>query len=247
MCGVFNGTLFLSAIRVHNMAMLDASGVQMSIIPQAFLEVSEFLQCSPFEEKYTIQDTIGQGCFATVHRCQSKETGQQYAVKVQQLDTLSPRHLECLKHEILTQQGVDHIGVVKLLDVLIWDGNIYLVQELMEGGDTAELLLSQGQLSADDVVRLLRSVLSAVCALHDNGIVHRDLKPANVLLPDKGTCACVAYRKSPVVLAFVASTVCMQGTRWMRMPVFACLLFVFMSMCVCRLKCFREHSHMIVP
>ena len=180
-------SLFLSAIRFHNMAMFDASGVQ-TIVPQALLELSEFLQCSPFEEKYRIQETIGQGCFATVHRCQSKETGQQYAVKVQQLDTLSPRHLECLKHEILTQKGVDHIGVVKMLDVLIWDGNIYVVQELMEGGDAAELLLSQGQLSADDVVRLLRSVLSA---LHDNGIVHRDLKPANLLLPDKGMCACV--------------------------------------------------------
>ena len=211
----FHGTLFHSTMLLHNMAMFDASGVETSIVPQALLEVREFLQCSPFEEKYTILNMMGQGCFATVHRCQSKETGHQYAVKVQQLDTLSARHLECLKHEILTQKRVDHIGIVKLLDVLIWDGNIYLVQELMEGGDAAELLLSQGHLSADDVVRLLRSVLSAVCALHDNGIVHRDLKPANVLLPDKGTCACIAYHNSLVVVAFAASTLCMQGTTCM--------------------------------
>ena len=83
-------------------------------------------------------------------------------------------------------------SILELQDVLIRDRSICLVQELMEGCDAAELLLHSGQLSADDVVRLLCTVLRALRALHENGIVHRDLKLANVLLPGNCTCACVA-------------------------------------------------------
>ena len=109
-----------------------------------------------------------------------------HAVKVQPSDQLSPRHLETLKREIQCHKSMDHVNIVKLHEVVVWNGAVFLVQELMEGGDVAELLLRRGPLPEADIVLLLRSVLSAVCELHDKGSAHQDLKPANVLLPAPG-------------------------------------------------------------
>ena len=168
------------------MANSAGSVFEAALVPEALSQVRDLLLCGPFESKYEVLDKLGQGCFATVHRCRSRETGQLYAVKVQPLNQLSPRHLEALEREIQCHKGMDHVNIVKLHEVVVWNGAVFLVQELMEGGDVAELLLRRGPLPEADVVLLLRSVLSAVCELHDKGIAHRDLKPANVLLPASG-------------------------------------------------------------
>jgi serine/threonine-protein kinase len=77
---------------------------------------------------------------------------------------------------------IRHSNVVDVTDVGVEGGLPYLVMELLEGEDLAELLARKGRLVVEDAVDLLLGVVAALGAAHDAGVVHRDLKPQNVFV-----------------------------------------------------------------
>jgi len=58
---------------------------------------------------------------------------------------------------------------------------IYLVTELLEGGELFDLIVERGHFSETDASKLIRKVVEALAYLHSKNIVHRDLKPENLL------------------------------------------------------------------
>jgi eukaryotic-like serine/threonine-protein kinase len=66
------------------------------------------------------------------------------------------------------------------------DGVAYIVMERLEGETLADQLAREGQLSVDEVVRLVRHVAAALSVAHERGVVHRDIKPANLFLTRSG-------------------------------------------------------------
>jgi len=79
-----------------------------------------------------------------------------------------------------------HPCIVSIQDILLDDGEPWLVMDLVRGRSLAERLEAGGPLSVEDAVRVARAVLSALASCHALGIVHRDIKPANVMLSDDG-------------------------------------------------------------
>ena len=79
-------------------------------------------QCVPFENKYHLLEQLGQGCCAVVYKCIAKESGECFAVKPQCLNSLAARDRECLKNEVRIQSALAHSNVVKLEEVLYWEG-----------------------------------------------------------------------------------------------------------------------------
>src|SRR5262249_37159212 len=82
---------------------------------------------------------------------------------------------------------VHHPNVVVVYDAGDDGGQLFLVMELVDGGDLARQLAQRGRLEVDQAIRVVDGVLAALEALHAAGIVHRDVKPANVLLTGDGT------------------------------------------------------------
>ncbi|CAM9946573.1 unnamed protein product, partial [Choristocarpus tenellus] len=80
--------------------------------------------------------------------------------------------------------------IIKLEDIFQTDGAVYLVMELVSGGDLFDRIVERGIYSEDSAQELLFQVLTAVAYLHEKDIVHRqglerrrwDLKPENILL-----------------------------------------------------------------
>lgn len=66
------------------------------------------------------------------------------------------------------------------------DDTIVLVMPLVHGGTVASLLREHGTLSPSLSAVLLRQLLEALAAMHENHWVHRDVKPANLLLDATG-------------------------------------------------------------
>jgi len=76
---------------------------------------------------------------------------------------------------------LDHPNVVKLLEAYESKSYVYLVMELVTGGELFDRIVEKGSYTEKDAADLIKQVLSAVNYMHESGVVHRDLKPENLL------------------------------------------------------------------
>jgi serine/threonine protein kinase len=81
---------------------------------------------------------------------------------------------------------VDHVGAIKIHDVVKEDGCPWIVMEMLSGRTLAAALDADGPLPIDQVTEIGLRLLDVLQATHRAGIVHRDVKPANVHLCDGG-------------------------------------------------------------
>ncbi len=87
----------------------------------------------------------------------------------------------------LAAQLCGHPHVVAVYDVLVDDGDIWLVMEYLPARSLREILDDQGPLDCGEVARIGAHIADALAAAHDRGIEHRDVKPGNVLIGHDGT------------------------------------------------------------
>lgn len=96
------------------------------------------------------------------------------------------RAVENIIQERRILEEIDHAFVCNLRYAFQDDENMFMVLDLMLGGDLRFHLERQGTMK-EDVVRFYMAELAlGLQYLHSKRIVHRDLKPDNVLLDEKG-------------------------------------------------------------
>ncbi|ODQ50972.1 kinase-like protein, partial [Saitoella complicata NRRL Y-17804] len=141
-----------------------------------------------FDSKYTLAEVLGKGSFATVHRAVSRSTGQSVAVKVIRKKRFAalPQASVLFRREVEILRQLEHPSVVEYVDYFEDQSTIWLVMELVPGGDLGELVSEQGPFTSDDTWTriIVKQILEGVQYLHSLGITHRDLKPENILLRD---------------------------------------------------------------
>lgn len=133
---------------------------------------------------YDIKRELGAGTFATVKLGVLRSTGQAYALKVVSKQALADNR-EALLTEISILKQVDHKNVIGLNDIFETRKNLYLVMDVLDGGELFDRIVESGTFSEKDASDLSRSIIGAVQYLHGLGIVHRDLKPENLLYTDR--------------------------------------------------------------
>ncbi|XP_075219844.1 calcium/calmodulin-dependent protein kinase I isoform X3 [Lycorma delicatula] len=74
-----------------------------------------------------------------------------------------------------------HPNIVQLLETFEDKHKVYLVMELVTGGELFDRIVEKGSYTEKDASDLIRQVLEAVDYMHEQGVVHRDLKPENLL------------------------------------------------------------------
>lgn len=132
------------------------------------------------EDKYDLKDVLGTGAFSQVRLAESKEDGNMYAVKIIDKKALKGKE-DSLENEIRVLKRLDHRNVVKLLEAYESRTCVYLVMQLVTGGELFDRIVEKGSYSEKDAADLIKQVLSAVAYMHEEGVVHRDLKPENLL------------------------------------------------------------------
>lgn len=92
-----------------------------------------------------------------------------------------------IKREIALARQIDHPNVVKVMDVFASPSKVYLVLELVEGGELFDKIVQDGRLTEPKARVYMRQLLSGIEYCHEAGIAHRDLK-AEVSLCIDGKC-----------------------------------------------------------
>merc|ERR1712079_305269 len=132
------------------------------------------------EDKYDMKDVLGTGAFSQVRLAECREDGHMYAIKIIDKKALKGKE-DSLENEIRVLKRLDHRNVVKLLEAYESRTCVYLVMELVTGGELFDRIVEKGSYSEKDAADLIKQVLSAVAYMHEEGVVHRDLKPENLL------------------------------------------------------------------
>ena len=107
----------------------------------------------------------------------------QFAVKI--VDKTIVTDEELWLTEVTILQGLNHPNVVKLEACYESTRKVYVVMELVTGGELFDRIALKGTFSEKDASRIMRTVMEAVSYLHSKGVVHRDLKPENILMKDR--------------------------------------------------------------
>ncbi|XP_043573433.1 ribosomal protein S6 kinase alpha-2-like isoform X4 [Chiloscyllium plagiosum] len=134
-----------------------------------------------FTDGYELKEDIGVGSYSVCKRCIHKTTNMEYAVKIIEKSKRDPSE----EVEILLRYG-QHPNIITLKDVYNDSKYIYLVTELMRGGELLDKILQKG-FSEREASALLHTIAKTVEYLHSQGVVHRDLKPSNILYVDESS------------------------------------------------------------
>lgn len=133
------------------------------------------------EDYYDIGDELGKGAFSVVVEAVQKETAQKVAIKIITKQAINERDMKRLTSEIEIMKKLKHKNIIQLIEVFDSPSHLYLVMELVRGGELFDKIVQRGQYSEADAVVLVRQIVGAVGYMHAHGVCHRDLKPENLL------------------------------------------------------------------
>jgi len=78
-----------------------------------------------------------------------------------------------------------HPKIVRLHDLFDGPAKLYIVLELVPGGELFDQIVNKGSYEEQDAKSIIQQLLLGVEYMHKNGVVHRDLKPENLLCMDE--------------------------------------------------------------
>jgi len=76
---------------------------------------------------------------------------------------------------------IDHPNIVKLYEVYDEKTKLYLVLEMMTGGELFDRIVEKESYNEAEAAMVVRPMVDAIRYCHAMGVVHRDLKPENLL------------------------------------------------------------------
>ncbi|XP_054717098.1 ribosomal protein S6 kinase 2 beta-like [Uloborus diversus] len=171
---LFRGFSFIAPSLDENSAK-NSENNQKSQKAERSFAVKEFIQ-----KEYEFKEELGKGSYSLCRRCIYKENGKEYAVKI-----IDKSKRDCDEEvEILLRYG-QHPNIVTLYDVYEDSSSVYLIMELLHGGELLDKILSKKNFSEKEASAILGIIARTIKYLHDNGVVHRDLKPSNIMFADQ--------------------------------------------------------------
>jgi serine/threonine-protein kinase len=138
------------------------------------------------DAKYRIVRQIAAGGMGKVYRARRLHIGDEVVIKLLDKKYVSDEvAAERFRREAQAAARIRHQNVVIIHDFGEANGDdipAYIVMELVVGVPLKEILQSEGHLSVERVVSLMREICRGVGAGHRSGVIHRDIKPGNIIV-----------------------------------------------------------------
>lgn len=115
-----------------------------------------------------------------------KKSKEKVAIKIIKKEGLKVADIELVKNEIDIMKLCRHLNIVTLLDHFENSDYIFIIMELLTGGDLEDYFLKQKfRFKEAQAVSIMYQLAAGIKYLHDYGVLHRDLKPENIMIADK--------------------------------------------------------------
>lgn len=98
---------------------------------------------------------------------------------------ITEKELKDIANEIQIVKECDHPNIVKMFEEYEDHKYLYIVTELLKGGELFDELARRRKFTEKDCGKIIKQVLEALAYCHAKNIVHKDLKPENILLESK--------------------------------------------------------------
>ena len=152
-----------------------------------------YLRCRFLEKKtfsfasFQCLQKLGRGAFGLVSACKKKDTGKLYAMKqIDKRRCQATDSVQALISEKDFLSRMDSIFVTSLKYAFTTDDKLYLIMDLMTGGDLKFHLNNCGLFEESRVRFYAAQILLGLEHIHGRGIIYRDLKLENVLVDARG-------------------------------------------------------------
>ena len=134
--------------------------------------------------RYIVEDKIGEGGFGAVFRGKQIATGREVALKIlHPHNSNDPTIVARFRREAEACSKLRDPHTVTTYDFdETDDGILFLAMELLRGRSLHQLQKSEGPFPFERVLTILDQVSESLGEAHQNGIVHRDMKPENVII-----------------------------------------------------------------
>lgn len=139
-------------------------------------------------ENFSRVEKIGEGVYGVVYKAKDNSTGEMVALKRIRLDSEADGVPSTAIREISLLKELDHLNIVKLLDIIHADDKLFLVFEFLNQDlkKYMELYNNKNGMPLNLVKSYLFQMLQGIAYCHTHRILHRDLKPQNLLLSSEG-------------------------------------------------------------
>ncbi|XP_053199618.1 serine/threonine-protein kinase DCLK2-like [Scomber japonicus] len=176
------GTRRSLKISPHRSSSTDVNGeAKQTDDTTAEVNGNRSVSSSMINDKYKVGKVIGDGNFAVVKECVERSTGQEYALKIiDKARCCGKEHL--IENEVAVLRRVRHPSIIELIEVDETPSQLFLVMELVKGGDLFDAITSSTKYSERDASAMVFNLAGAIKYLHRMNIVHRDIKPENLLV-----------------------------------------------------------------
>lgn len=133
-------------------------------------------------ERYKIYDKLAAGGVGAVFRAYDNELKRWVAIKrlMSAKDATGDQTLAAeLRREADALASLRNPNIVTIFDVASDSEGLFMVMELLEGEDLADVV-ARGPLHYDDFKELASQCCEGLLAAHERHILHRDIKPENI-------------------------------------------------------------------
>jgi eukaryotic-like serine/threonine-protein kinase len=161
-------------------------------------------------DRYRLIELLGEGGMATIYRAHDRQLDRDVAVKL-----LRPQYgrdagfIARFRQEAQSAASLNHPNVVNVYDYGTDEAGPFIVMELVDGENLAEILQERGFLPPLAAAGIAEQVAEGLSVAHQRGIVHRDIKPSNILLTRDGRAKVVDFG---IARALVEAQLTLPGT-----------------------------------
>ena len=135
---------------------------------------------------YRIIRKINHGGMSTVYLAIQESVGRVVALKVMSPALNGdPTFSERFQREANIVGQLSHPHIVSIYDIGRHNNYNYIAMDYLPGGSIHDKMLSG--IGAEQALRILKEIGSALDHAHEKGYVHRDIKPENILFRDDGS------------------------------------------------------------